>query len=206
MQDKSKTTIVFLLGDSGVGKDTAGERFVKEGYTRVAFADKVKEEVANHYKCSLDDLHIQGPVKETWRPIIIDWAEKKREIDPNHWIREAFKPFLDSEGYFREGEKIVITDMRRKSEVDWVLEEKKKINEVNAFMINSGMRHYVEIKLVYITRPGHESGDALTSYTIGYAEGINKVFFPKLIDFKIINDKDKDVFIKKIDFVINEIN
>ena len=38
--------VIFLLGLAGSGKDTVGKAFVDKGYTRVSFADALKDEYA----------------------------------------------------------------------------------------------------------------------------------------------------------------
>lgn len=198
----NKTQLIFLLGTSHCGKDTIGKVFIKYGYQRLGFADIVKQEVADHYKISVEELYEQGPVKEKWRPIIIEWAEEKRAIDQSYWINKTFKPFLDEKNAFKEGLKLIVTDIRRTGEIDWIFEYKKMIKELNAFSLE--LKHYVDVKLFYIHRETNDQ-DILTHKAIGYALGINKIH-QHFIDSIIENDKDIELLDNKVVNIIENFN
>lgn len=156
-----KTKIIFLLGEAGSGKDTVGNEFVKKGYTRVSFADAMKQEYADKIGIDVQELHVQGPKKEFHRPGLIEFAEAARAIDSLIWLKKGFEPFQDSNKKFKEDLKLVVTDFRRDSEVDWYYE-----------MLQSGE---VDLKLFQIAREDVGDKDVLTHYTIGKVKGINKV-------------------------------
>ena len=74
-----KRNIIFLLGEAGSGKDTVGKEFVKLGYTRVSFADAMKQQYADLNNIDVQDLQIQGLKKEIHRPKLIEFAENERK-------------------------------------------------------------------------------------------------------------------------------
>lgn len=166
------TKIVSLLGLAGSGKDTIGQMFIDKGFIRVAFADVLKKEYADLHGISVEDLHKQGPIKELHRPSIIAYAEAKRKEDPLYWISKAFAPYIDVEGNFKPDLKLVITDMRRISEIQWVFERKVKGEEVFLFRID---RDIVDL-------------DGLTHQCIGFAKGLQYVHSDlPMIDAIILN-------------------
>lgn len=170
-----QTKIVFLLGIAGSGKDTVGKKFEKEGYIRVSFADKVKEEYAKIANIKLEDLHTQGPVKEAHRDGIIAFAEGEKLKDPLVWLKKAFEPYLEN-NKFKEGLKLVITDFRRDCEVDWYYDIWLSIAEfykAKDFLDNE--KNPIDLKLFYINRPEVIDVDYLTHYAIGKVIGINKI-------------------------------
>lgn len=156
-----KTKIVFLLGEAGSGKDTIGKEFVKRGYTRVSFADVMKQEYADLMEINVSELHIQGPKKELHRPGLIEFAENKKKEDPLIWLKKAFAPYQDTSENFKEDLKLVVTDFRRESEVDWYYGMLKSTD--------------VSIYLFRVSRKDIEDNDVLTHFAIGKAIGINKV-------------------------------
>jgi phosphomevalonate kinase len=183
-----KTQIVFLLGLAGSGKDTVGEQFVDKGYTRVAFADALKEEYSKLHGVSIKDLHEQGPIKELHRPAIITLAETRRKENPLYWIEKSFAPHLEEANFFKEGLKLVVTDSRRISEMQWVLERKELMYDVNLEERGLWRRsaHYVDIKLFRIDR-GITDLDGLTHQCIGFAKGLQQVLDYPFIDATIEN-------------------
>lgn len=189
-----KTNICFLLGLAGSGKDTVGNFFVKKGYTRIAFADAAKRDYALFAGADYEKLQHDREYKEMHRSRLIEYAESFRHKDPNYWINKAFEPFIDKDtNQFKPGLKLVITDCRRVSEIDWILNLKKYINTINkeASCVNSVLRHYVDVKLVEINNPSVEDRDCLTHYAIGYAHGIHKGctnWSSNFIDAIIVND------------------
>ena len=156
------TKIIFLLGEAGSGKDTTGEHFVSKGYTRVSFADALKEEYALQAGIPVEVLHIQGPEKELHRPKLIEYAEAARKKDPLIWLNKAFKKYQNEDGSFKEDLKLVVTDFRRSDEVDWYYQMRSKVNNV-------------ELRMFYINRPDTGDKDVLTHYTIGKVYGVNLI-------------------------------
>jgi len=182
------TKIIFLLGESRSGKDTVGKAFLKHGYIRVSFADIMKEEYAKQIGIDVSELHIQGPKKESHRAGIIQFAEAARAIDSLTWLNKAFEKYRDIDGSFKEGLKLVITDFRRDSEVDWFYD---LWSTIRSFEYNSNpmltKEHYIDLKMFYILNPDSGDTDVLTHYTIGKAFGINKIY-PGFISGTIHNN------------------
>ena len=191
-----KTEMVFLLGLSGSGKDTVGQEFINKGYTRVAFADVLKEEYAAMKGIPLESLHIQGPAKEAHREAIIEYAETQRAIDPLHWIKKAIEPYLESHSSIREGLKLVFTDVRRRSELDWIYHIKSIEDRVDEGEIIS---HYERARLFIVDRPGIIDNDMLSHETIGYARGMQRASEFQVVDATIINDGTKEDLAKKVE-------
>ena len=170
------TNIVFLLGVAGGGKDSVGKAFVEKGYTRVSFADKLKEEYAKHADISVTALHQQGPLKEQYRAGLIEYAEWMKKKDPLVWLNKAFFDYRKPDGSFKDNIKLVITDFRRDVEVDWYYNLWEQIQEFehDGEFLNQ-KEHYINLKMFYINRPEVNDSDILTHYTIGKVQGINKI-------------------------------
>lgn len=198
-----KTNIVFLLGLSLSGKDTIGKMFINKGYTRVSFADALKEEYAKRNNLDVNDLHKQGPIKEAHRAGMIELAETEKLSNPLIWFDKALEPYRNEDGSFQEGLNLVITDCRRECEIDWLVGFKQTIKELEDQMsrnVPEHIRHYVNAKLYIVDRPGNVDNDGLTHACIGYARGID-VSLPhiNLLDARILNDGDLEVLQRKID-------
>lgn len=167
------TNIVFLLGEAGVGKDTIAEEFVKRGFKRISFADALKKEYSLQNNVNVKILHTQGPEKENHRLKLIEFAEAKRAKDPLVWINKAFEPYVNPlNGIFHDNLKLIISDLRRESEVDWYynlwmqveLSEKELTKKIP-----------LELNLFHVVRPGIKDTDILTAKAIGKVHGINLV-------------------------------
>lgn len=115
--------IILLRGFSHSGKDFIGEILCKKyGYTRFAFADSLKNIVANKYNCTLEQLHSQeGKLQlckndsnnRTYRQILIDEALRLRSIDTGVFAKICCNDIINS-GL----NKIVITDWRYDNELE----------------------------------------------------------------------------------------
>ena len=116
-------SIILLRGFSHSGKDFVGDILCKKyDYTRFAFADSLKNMVANEYKCTIQQLHSQegklqicttDSKQRTYRQILIDEALRLRNIDTGIFAKECCKDIIQS-GL----NKIVITDWRYDNELD----------------------------------------------------------------------------------------
>lgn len=108
---------VALIGRAGAGKDTAGEYLVNHfGYTRVAFADKLKDVAAA----------IWGESARTDRVKLQLLGQYVREIDEDAWVNAALRDAPD------DGRPIVITDCRYQNEARRLSEEGFGIVRVSA--------------------------------------------------------------------------
>lgn len=172
--------IIGLTGCKGVGKDTAAQFLVEErGYHRAAFADKLKEAVANLF--GIDRVDVDRLKEEenwnwlveivsirqaasyrqlTWRELLQRFGtEMGREtFGTNFWVDLALpkddKPLRNT----------VFTDCRFNNEALRII----------------GHKGYI----MQITRPGHEPD--------GHASE-NPISDP-LIDSTVVNDSDMDTF------------
>lgn len=135
-------TVIALSGWKMSGKDTATDLMVREyGFTRLSFADALKEMVAAQYNIPLDYMHQPGkkemplaqypvipgdPFAEQiqkmlgrelisgfWTPraLCILEGSIKRSVYSNYWVRQVITGLDPGENY-------VISDMRYKSEAD----------------------------------------------------------------------------------------
>lgn len=206
-----KTNIVFLLGCSRSGKDTIGQHLVdKYKYTRVSFADAVKEQYAQENGIDISVLHTQGPEKESHRAGLISLAEGERLKNPLCWLEKAFKPHMEDikenmDSYaFKEGLNLVVTDCRRIDEIDWIAYFKDLINHIDLELQEEGLSldAYLNIELWYVSRPEAEAADTdgLTHQCIGYARGYHRgaIGYP-IVDCIVVNNSTIEQLKYKID-------
>lgn len=111
--------IVFIRGFAGAGKDTLGTCFTEHyGFKRFAFADALKEMVADKYGVEANVLHSQEGKKQicaengkTWREILILEAAAEREKDSGVFAKMTALAIAAA-----EARRIVITDWRYPNE------------------------------------------------------------------------------------------
>lgn len=102
--------LVGFSGYSQSGKDTAAAALFPR-YTRRAFADALKREYAEAHGITVAELERD---KEKHRPGLVELGRRRREEDPDYWIKR-----LDLTGL----SDIVITDVRYPNEAKWVLNQ-----------------------------------------------------------------------------------
>ncbi len=146
-----KSLVLGMLGKRGCGKDTAAERLTERyGFIRLAFADELKKEVAEHYDVSVDLLNDRD-LKETplvalnpWRNALckrpVLWlltaalfdgvwrfgAQSPRQVMQDWGMRRRTQDGADY--WVRKVEQIialapgryVISDVRLPNERDWI--------------------------------------------------------------------------------------
>jgi hypothetical protein len=202
MENKENNNIVFLLGLAGSGKDSVGEIFIKKGYKRIALADAVKKEYAQINNISIQDLILQGERKEYHRSAIIKFAEAKRAIEPEYWIKLALNPYMEN-GLFKPNINLVITDFRRISEIKWYISLFKTVSFLN---YDPRIQCISNLKMFCIKRDIEDS-DILSHYAIGYAQGYSDAEngFP-IIDAIIDNNSDLPSLENKIENCIKYYN
>lgn len=99
--------LIALCGYAYSGKDTAALGLVERGWTRVAFADALKQ-VAK-------ELGWNGEKDDHGRWMLQQLGQSVREhIDPLAWVQAAAKTVTEIGG------PVVITDCRYRNEADWV--------------------------------------------------------------------------------------
>ena len=99
--------IIGIAGYAQVGKDTVfTEYFKPKGFKRLAFADDLKREVSGTFRVSADEI---ARDKEAWRPLLVDWGERRRSQDPFYWVNKVTN-------WIEPGEDYCITDVRYANE------------------------------------------------------------------------------------------
>lgn len=114
-----------LVGFSGYarsGKDTAARALLSRGWTRLAFADALKDDLRRMTRRALfeagtpatdeflDAWDVEN--KELVRPLMVEHGRLMRLRDPGHWIRRA-------EAAMPAGD-VAVTDVRYADEVSWI--------------------------------------------------------------------------------------
>ena len=76
---------IFLAGKMGAGKDYVAARLCEDaGFTRLAFADALKREVAEDAGITVEELNRR---KAEFRPRLQWWGVNKREtVSPDYWV------------------------------------------------------------------------------------------------------------------------
>jgi dephospho-CoA kinase len=105
--------IVVVAGFAGAGKDTFANVLCKhKGYRRFAFADPIKEMIAEEHNVPLEWLH--SPVGKqkvvngkTLRQYCIDLGESERKKDPEVWGKRIAQQIKES-----NCQRVVISDWR----------------------------------------------------------------------------------------------
>lgn len=119
-------SIVLLSGWSGSGKDVAAHLMCEEmGYTRLAFADIVRQEVSEKTKIHTDylssplykDLPMPTRLAEfpnaiTYRDVVIDWATRQRATQDDIYSRKVVHVIASGSA----GKKVVVSDWRFRCE------------------------------------------------------------------------------------------
>lgn len=99
--------LVGLCGFAQVGKDTAASQLV--GFTRAAFADKLKADLKP--VLATVGLDLSKPLdKAVARPLLVEWGRLARAVNPDHWTDYLFANLPDGD--------VVITDVRYANEVE----------------------------------------------------------------------------------------
>lgn len=128
---------IALIGKARSGKDTIASRLVGEhGYTRVAFADKLKEAVlrtdpyvnflfsSGHERLSHLLRRVGGwePAKEMYpevRRLLQQYGQSVRRIDPAFWVNAAMREI----DYLRNAVRpVVVSDVRYANEAHALLD------------------------------------------------------------------------------------
>ena len=102
--------IIGFAGYSKVGKDTAFDA-LPSTFTRVAFADPLKRELADTLMITIDELQAK---KEEYRHLMVSLGRSRRLEDPDYWIK-AVQPL--------PAEDIAFTDVRYANEADWIMRQ-----------------------------------------------------------------------------------
>lgn len=101
--------IVLLSGWLGSGKDTVGDYLCNlndKPFTRVAFADALKDEVSRIHKIDRALMDTQEGKKSAFcnkrsvRDVLIEHGLNVRKVDPDYWIKLSIEKIkaLESQG------------------------------------------------------------------------------------------------------------
>lgn len=174
---------------AGAGKDEIGKVFTEEyNFKRYAFGDAVKYDYANSIGANPVDMFNHN--KNANRPGIIAHGEGKRKDNQRYWIDVVDKDIQEN---FANNLPVVITDIRRVAEIDYIRELIEKYGKKKVYLIK-------------IERP-EENGqafdeDAETSKALVYAK------FKKYVDFRVYNTSTQKVLViqmkKIIDIIKNK--
>lgn len=74
---------IFLLGEMTAGKDYVGQVLINIGYTRIAFADALKEEVAAMHNITVAELNAN---KAKYRKELQAHGAARRRENINYWV------------------------------------------------------------------------------------------------------------------------
>jgi dephospho-CoA kinase len=139
--------LIALFGPPGAGKDTVAKRLVEQhGFVRVAFADKVRElayEVITPQGQQLVDTIGWDTLKreQYWARAVLELVGDgaRKVFGPEFWISAIRDPVIH---ILRHGGNVVITDLRKES-------EKQFVDGLDLHIFGGS-------KLWHITRPGFE--------------------------------------------------
>jgi len=139
--------LIGLCGYARVGKDEAAKALVGLGWTRVAFADVLKDEVCRTFGISQKYLTEN---KEEWRPLLVEWGRARRRLEPNYWIQRAMANVSNDLGIG-----VVVTDVRYWNEAKYV----KSIDGL----------------IVRVHRPGFEAANAEERESVAEIDGAQRI-------------------------------
>jgi hypothetical protein len=125
--------LIGLCGHMGAGKDAAAALLAMVGYSRMAFADRVRVEVVNAIEGGMvpraalgvayvADWLMSATVEEVWakptsdrmRKLLQWWGtDFRRSQDPDYWVKEALNVMALSTRY-------VVSDVRFPNEVEFI--------------------------------------------------------------------------------------
>ena len=182
---ESKINFILISGKARSGKDTIAKYLIEQyGYTRWAFADKLKECI---YKYSDWD----GEKDEKGRKLLQSVGQAFREYDKDNWIKVLAKDIVEyiQDYHFLSYFNIVISDVRF-------------INEIETFknlMLEAFDENNIKFRTIRIDRP-IENDNAEWHKDISEIDLDNYKDF----DYIITNDSDIDSLYRKIDKLLKE--
>ncbi|MEH6941655.1 hypothetical protein [Bacillus sp. JJ722] len=182
-----KLTKAAICGRARAGKDeVANQLRFKHGFRALAFATKLKDLAHRAFP------HIDPSQKP--RKLYQDFGEALCAIDPQVWIRHVDD---DIASYIRfianssESEaNIVVTDLRKPVEYDWLRAQGFTIIRVSA-------PEELRLKRAKLAREIFEPVD-LSHDTESYVDGFE-------VDYELVNDGTLDEFYAKVDTIMGEI-
>jgi hypothetical protein len=155
--------LVGLSGFKGAGKDAAAYALsARLGYTRIAFADAVCDEVFQRFGIRLGEDDKDWPLPayglRSYRELLIEHAQERRAQNPDYWVDRVDAQVREYQKY---GIRVVVTDVRMQNEIEW-------LRSMGGFHI-------------WIHRPGVFSNGHVTEQDLS-----------PLTDLTIVNDGDRE--------------
>lgn len=117
--------IIGLSGLKRAGKDTFASYF-PPNFTRMAFAEPMKQAAAIIYDVPPEAFgdNLKDATNEKWgithRDMLINVAQKMREVDPDHWVRLMAARILNTYAQGLTDQHILITDVRQPNELEMI--------------------------------------------------------------------------------------
>ncbi len=147
--------LIGLTGYKGVGKDTAAQWLIDEqGYVKLAFADKLKEAVANLFGLTLGEVEL---LKNDLTWVSIHWplSEGVREMS----FRELLQRFGTEMGRHTFGEDFWVEIWEREFyDINTTTGRHIPIVATDVRFENEAQKiHELEGKLIRVMRPGYDS-------------------------------------------------
>lgn len=125
----NQRTIIGLCGYARAGKDTMAAAIVERGWTRLAFADNLKDDLRTMLEdavrrggAPVADIQrrvcqmLAGPDKAKARPLMVAYGAFMRTFEPDYWIARLRRQ-IDA---LPDDARVVITDVRYENEAEWV--------------------------------------------------------------------------------------
>lgn len=112
--------IIGLGSKARIGKDFAAKELAKyHDVERISFADALKEDLNYifkpiHPELDFTKLDAEPELKEYWRPVMVAYGERMRQIEPDYWVRRA----LGNREFNHE--LTLVVDCRYPNEVNYV--------------------------------------------------------------------------------------
>lgn len=150
------TIIVGLMGKMGSGKDTVAGRLVaRHGFTRLAFADEMRKELAEEYDVpfelftdrALKEVRCEALGGRSPREVMREHGGWRRDVfGEDYWVNKIAAIIHASSA--AEG-RYVISDVRLPNEYDWIASEEGILFRVvrPAMEIGEAHAHFTETAL-----------------------------------------------------------
>lgn len=133
--------ILLISGKAGSGKDTIGNHIVNTyKYTRLAFADELKNFVSNKYNVNYNLMFSQEGKKRcivvnnkemTIRDLLIHEGMVQRKKSPTFWVDLVIQKII-----LYDIKNVVITDFRFPNEFEKLVEKFSNINTIRIIRDN----------------------------------------------------------------------
>lgn len=106
---------IVLIGEMGAGKDFIAEILSRRfGYYRLAFADALKEDIADLMDTTVEDVNKN---KAIYRRILQEYGQLRRVFDEDYWVKRVISTIEEyQQSNIRNKRSFVVTDCRHENE------------------------------------------------------------------------------------------